>query len=305
MVEIRACETEADKRKSVEIYNAVCPRDAVTMDDVAAWEAAMRDTGDFLALLDGEPAGSGAVAIMPTNAEMVFALITVLGRSRRRGAGSALYRAASEWARERGRDALETRIAEDDDESLAFASRRRFEEVSRNGKLVLDLAAADIPAVEAPPGVDVVTLAERPDLDDALYEIYCEAMPDIPGVGEWTPPSRDHFVRHHLNAPGARADAIFVALADGEPAGYAKFRFTDAQPGVAAHQMTGVKRAHRGRGIAGALKRAQLAWAKANAFERVETENETRNEPILRLNSNLGFRPAPGYVFMRGPLASI
>jgi predicted GNAT superfamily acetyltransferase len=67
--------------------------------------------------------------------------------------------------------------------------------------------------------------------------------------------------------------------------------------------MTGVKRAWRGRGIAGALKRAQIGWAKANGYERLETGNEVRNEPIRRLNASLGYHESPGRVLMRGPVA--
>ena len=48
--------------------------------------------------------------------------------------------------------------------------------------------------------------------------------------------------------------------------------------------MTGVLRAWRGRGIARALKAAEIAWAKEHGYERLETQNEERNEPIRRLN---------------------
>jgi len=64
-----------------------------------------------------------------------------------------------------------------------------------------------------------------------------------------------------------------------------------------------VKRAWRGRGIAGALKRRQIAWAKENGFRRVVTNNEERNEPIRRLNERLGYEPALGRSLMRGPFA--
>jgi predicted GNAT superfamily acetyltransferase len=95
-----------------------------------------------------------------------------------------------------------------------------------------------------------------------------------------------------------------VALAGDEVVGYAKFHLTAARPKVAFHDMTGVKRAWRGRGVAGALKRAQIAWAKQQGYEQLETGNEMRNEPIRRLNAHLGYREAPGRVLMRGPLAS-
>jgi RimJ/RimL family protein N-acetyltransferase len=114
----------------------------------------------------------------------------------------------------------------------------------------------------------------------------------------------EDWLKHHMQGPGDRPEATFVALARDEVIGYAKFSLNKAQPTVAFHDMTGVKRAWRGRGVAGALKRAELAWAKRERYERLRTQNEVRNEPIRRLNERLGYRPEPGRVVMRGPLAS-
>ena len=72
---------------------------------------------------------------------------------------------------------------------------------------------------------------------------------------------------------------------------------------VPLEDLTGVKRAWRGRGIAGALKRTQMRWAKEHGYERLSTNNEERNEPIRRLNERYGYRPAPGRIFVRGPVA--
>ena len=65
------------------------------------------------------------------------------------------------------------------------------------------------------------------------------------------------------------------------------------------HDLVGVKRDWRGRGIAGALKRAEIAWAKREGYTRLETENELRNEPIRRLNLRLGYVEEPGVVVYR------
>ena len=46
-----------------------------------------------------------------------------------------------------------------------------------------------------------------------------------------------------------------------------------------------------------------MAWAKEHGYERLSTNNEERNEPIRRLNERYGYRPAPGRIFVRGPLA--
>jgi GNAT superfamily N-acetyltransferase len=85
--------------------------------------------------------------------------------------------------------------------------------------------------------------------------------------------------------------------------GYAKFALTDAQPKTAHHDLTGVKRAWRGRGVARALKATQIAWAKANGYEELRTRNDERNAPIRKLNKEFGYRPAIGRIYLRGPLA--
>jgi len=104
-----------------------------------------------------------------------------------------------------------------------------------------------------------------------------------------------------MRGSGDRPDATFVALAGAEVIGYSKFSLTAARPNSAFHDLTAVKRAWRGRGIAGALKATQIRWAKEHGFEELRTTNEERNEPIRRLNARLGYRPAPGVIYVEGP----
>ena len=80
-----------------------------------------------------------------------------------------------------------------------------------------------------------------------------------------------------LSGPGDRPEATFVAVAGDEVVGYAKFSLTAAQPTTAHHDLTGVKRAWRGRGLARALKATQITWAKANGYEELRTRNDERN----------------------------
>ena len=91
-------------------------------------------------------------------------------------------------------------------------------------------------------------------------------------------------------------------LADGQVVAYAKLSLSRARPSVAMHDMTGVLRAWRGRGIARALKAAEIAWAKEHGYERLETQNEERNEPIRRLNVRHGYVVEPGSITVRGPV---
>ena len=66
--------------------------------------------------------------------------------------------------------------------------------------------------------------------------------------------------------------------------------------------MTAVSRGWRGRGVATALKRATITWAKANGIEALETANDTDNLPMRAVNRSLGYRPLPDEIYFRGPV---
>ena len=303
-VSVRPCTTAEEHRRSLEIYNAVWPSQSVTEEEVASWRAGMGAHIDLLAAVDGADVGSAAAAADPTRAHTCFTLVTVLPAARRRGAGSALYAAASRWAAEHELADMDTRAAGDDDESIAFALRRGFREYSRETGLELDLRALAPPVVDPPPGVEITTLAARPDVASSVYDVAMEANPDVPGEEDFVPPPRETWLEHRLVRPQTPPEAIFLALAGDEVVGYANLRL-DPEPGSSAtHAMTGVRRAWRGRGIATALKATQIAWAKERGLERLLATNELRNAPMRRVNERLGYRPAVGRVHLRGPLAT-
>ena len=300
---VSRCETEVEEEASLAVYNAVWPWDAVTMAEVRSFRESMLAYVDVLARVDGEPAGSAAVGLPPTRPDVALALVTVLPERRRLGVGTALYRLLSDWLREHGIDRIDAPVQEGDPDGIGFAERRGFVEVVRNSRLVLDLAAVEAPRVEAPRGVAVVTWAERPELARGIYDVACEAYPDVPGEDDTGMEPFEDWLRHDMQGSGDLPEATFVAVAGDEVVGYAKFSLTAAQPRVAHHDMTGVRRSWRGRGIARALKASQIAWAKREGYERLVTQNEVRNEPIRRLNESFGDKLAPGRVTMRGPLA--
>jgi mycothiol synthase len=291
-----------EEQASLDVYNAVWPTDAVTMAEVESFKRAQLDYVDFLARIDGDPAGSGVGAVGPHRPEQVTAITAVLPERRRRGIGTALYHAISGWAAERGLDKLVARVPDDDPESLAFAQKRGFVQVTHEQGLVLPLAKVETPPLELPDGVEIVTWAERPGIERGLYEVAVEAYPDIPGQEDDAVEPFEGWLEHEMRGSGDRPDATMVALDGDRVIGYAKFSLTEAQPKTAHHDLTAVKRAWRGRGIAGALKAAQIRWAKEHGFEELRTTNEERNEPIRRLNARLGYRPAPGRIFLEGPL---
>jgi mycothiol synthase len=303
VIEIRACADAADEAASLAIYNTIWPWDAVSTAEVESFKQQCLDYVDFLALEDGTPVGSAAVATRPHRPDVGLALVTVLPEHRRRGAGTGLYGFLSDWLAEHGLHEVDARIPEDDEPGFDFAAKRGFVEVERNGRMILELEGLEPPKVEPPDGIEIVPWAERPELARGIYEVACEAYLDVPGSEDEELESYEDWLAHDMQGAGDKPEATFVALACDEVVGYAKFSLSLAQPDVAHHDMTGVKRTWRGRGIAGSLKRAQITWAKQTGYRRLVTTNEMRNEPIRRLNARLGYRPAPGSVIVRGPLA--
>lgn len=227
----------------------------------------------------------------------------VVPERRGHGTGDELRGMLERWAAERGATELEGPVAEEDDGSIAWTARRGYEEAGRNSRMVLDLTATEPPDVKPPPGIEIVTWAERPDLAAGLWEVAREAAPDIPGEEETDVGELEEWLDRDMRGGGDRAEAVFVALEDGEVLGYAKLAFSDETTERAFHDLTGVKRAHRGRGVAAVLKAAQIAWAKENGFRTLQTSNEVRNAPIRHLNAKHGYVLEPGVVIVRRAIA--
>jgi GNAT superfamily N-acetyltransferase len=297
VLEIRPCADKADKELSLAIYNEVVPEDAVSAEEAERWKAIHIATTDLVALLDGEPAGSVSAALGHARPGTAQVFLTVLPSKRRQGVGSALYTEISDWAREHGATELRSRIHEREQEAIESVQRRGFRITSRDTELYLELAEVEPPEVDPPEGIEIVLWADRPELARGLHEATFEAQPDVPGSEDWSGEPFEVWERMH------RPEVMFTAVAGTEVVGFAELFLTKARPEVAVHMMIGVKRAWRGRGIAGALKRAQIAWAKESGYERMQTANELRNEPIRRLNAQLGYREGFGRVEVRGPLA--
>ena len=275
-----------------------------TVEGYLDWKRQARETVWLLAS-DGERDLGTAIGIGGWHSPEGVARgeVRVIPDARGRSVGSDLLGELAAWAIGLGYDELMGPVKEVDGDSLAWAGRRGFFEVGRNSRLVLDLTGIDAPAVEAPSGIEVVSWAERPELAAAMYEVACEAYPDIPGEDDAEVPTFDEWLSMDMQGAGDRPEATFVALEGDVVVAYAKLSLSLARPTVAMHDITGVRRAWRGRGIAGALKAAEIAWAKAAGYERLETDNEERNEPIRRLNERYGYVLTPGTITVRGRIA--
>ena len=70
----------------------------------------------------------------------------------------------------------------------------------------LDLSTYDPSPVEIPEGIDIVTWAERPELAHGLYEVACEALPDIPGSPHERIERYERWLSVHMQGEGDRPE---------------------------------------------------------------------------------------------------
>jgi GNAT superfamily N-acetyltransferase len=250
-----------------------------------------------VARVGGTPVGCGFVDV--SQDVVARSHVMVVPSARRRGIGTALLAFISQHARASGRVQLEGPIRGHDHESFRFFDRRGFEKVGGEEAVALEIAEAEILVSETPLGIRIVSRAEMPDLVEEMYAVAREAEPDIPGGVEVRP--FDVWRATEIDRPSLRPELTFIALAGDEVVGYA---ILDDLGGELWHRLTGVKRAWRRRGIATALKLAQIHAAKAGGAARLVTTNEERNTAMRGINEALGYRPEPrlSTIVLRGPL---
>jgi len=277
------------------------PRERLTAADFVDWRRQAADMVWLLAAQDEETVGAGYGLVgWHTPPYRAIGAAFVLPAERGAGIGIAVLTALEGWAAAHGCTELEGPVSEDDEGSLVWAAQHGYHEAGRNSRLVLDLESTEISQPAPPQGIEIVTWANRRELAQGLWEVAREATPDIPGQDEDDIGTLDEWLARDMEGASDDPRAVFVALESGEVVGYAKLSFSAENTERAFHDLTGVRRAHRGRGIAAALKRTQIAWAKANGYTSLQTSNEVRNEPIRRLNERYGYVLEPGLVTVRG-----
>jgi mycothiol synthase len=256
-----------------------------------------------LGYLDGEPAGVavGRPSSLPGS---TYGAVRVRPAFRRRGLGSALLAQIVEYARSRDAKEIWGRMRADDAEALAFAERHGFREVGREQDVVLELAKVRPMAVEPPAGITLVSFAERPDLIPAVFEADTEVTVDVPAHVPHEAVSYERWAHENIEGPGAFPEACFVALEGDEVVGYTSLRRYGAGSAEAENRLTAVHRAWRRRGVATALKRAQIQAARAAGIERIFTTNDETNVGMRGVNARLGFEPEPERVVVSGPVPS-
>lgn len=307
---IRAVTDDADLERLVAIVNATSPDDPTSLDEIHWSDATYPGATRYLAEIDGRAVGAatvGRIYMYPPEHPGFWGSLAVLPEARRRGIGERLLRAISEAARSAGKTELYVGCADDRPEGIDFLAHRGFTELERSKTVRLELAGVAPPTAVPPPGIDITTLAARPDLIAGVHAVALETFEDVPGGDEpMTAGDLAEFRARDVDRTSIPKDAFFVAVdpVTGRAVGYASLIMVPGSTTTAWHDMTAVLRAYRGRGIARVLKEATIAWALDNGLTALETGNDEANAAMRAVNAGFGYRPLPDEVTMRGPLFS-
>jgi GNAT superfamily N-acetyltransferase len=294
---IAPAETDDGLEAMIHVRALVSPEARPTVENLRHNLEAKEQLDYLVARIGDEPV---SCAFVEAWGSVAMADVAVVPDARRRGVGSAMLAEVSRRARSFRKDSVQGEVKESDAESRAFLERRGFVRVGAEKALVLELDGIEAPVVEPPEGVRIVTRVEEPDRLQEMYAVAVQGDEDIPGsTGRQT---FEDWRAHEIDKPNRRPELMFLALARDEVVGYAGLQTSEEQ---AFHGLTVTRRDWRRRGVATALKRAEIAAAKEAGFQRLLTESEERNDPMRLLNEKLGFLPAPEWsmVVMRGPAA--
>ena len=294
-MEIRRALSDSDLEAYVAVWNAITPDEPT---EAELQRARLERDPRRLYLLAGRVGTvEGCAFAGPSDSPgRGFVSPRVLPSARRHGLGTALLEGAVLHLEAGGFESVSAHVDGRDAGSLAFALRFGFEEGDRQIEQVRTVG--DQPAPLVPDGLELVSIAARPDLLATAYEaVAVDAYADLPLAVDVEVPLEDW-----LREEATRPEGSFVALEDGEVVGYAGLMRRPNGAATAEHGLTAVRRDRRRRGIGTLLKRAQLAWASANGVLELVTWTQRGNEDMRRVNERLGYVIRTESVTVRAPL---
>ena len=293
---------EQDYGPFVALYNLVYPTAPITDAEARHFDATRQD--DLL-----------VNAVLETHGELVGALwalqdgervqLDILLHLEEDAAGrNLLYRTALEQLSTHRPQTIVTRVREDETVWLEFYRAAGFVELERQWESRLNVKTFDpapfawAPQKAAEAGVSFTTLADLPD-DEAtrrlLYTITVELLGDVPFAQPRAVWPFEVWLERSLHNPMRDPAGSFLAFSGNDLVGMSDL-YRMQKPATLKTGITGVRRAHRRKGVAQTLKLHAAAYAKAIGAAEIITTNHITNRPMLAINEAMGFVKDPAWI---------
>lgn len=290
-----------DDRTIADLWNAVWPSRPTGPEELDRDRNTLADEQQAQYLLAEDATGSLGLALVAHDLGSYDPLrwvieVAVLSAARGRGTGAGLYERALASVVAQGATAIQTTIAENDPVARSFAVNRGYREAKRDFLSVLDLGS--MPDVSPLPlGGQVVPFArvDSPDIRRRLHALFEAVRVDIPRVSPPTPLTFAFFEEQVLGDPSFDADLSVLAF-QGELLVGMSTVYRGNEAGRLEQGLTAVLRSARGQGLARAMKVAVIRAATEQGYAAIATDNDSRNAPMLAINSALGFEPREALV---------
>lgn len=163
--------------------------------------------------------------------------------------------------------------------------------VSNRDRLLAERAQARARMGEVSVEMLPLSAITAPDTLPRLYELDVQTTQDIPHTVPFVDPTYEEWVAG-LENPDVRRDRFWTAWREGDVIALSFLRYPKV--GVVWTGYTACRRDQRGQGIARAVKMETLGQAIELGVERVRTDNDEQNAPMLHINEELGYYRIPG-----------
>jgi GNAT superfamily N-acetyltransferase len=242
--------------------------------------------------------------------ERVSFYLVVKPERRGQGAGRRLYKDMLQAVEEAGAKKLRTSVLDSSPESRAFIERRGFSEIRHQIGMQLDLQAFDDTPYDAildrlkGEGFHFTSMAELGNTEEAqrkLYALNDAASASTPGQGgehAWS--SFEDFQKSVCGSDWYKPDGQIVAIdtITGAWAGMSAITQMEGRD-YAYNLFTGVDLPYRGRKLGQAVKLLALRFArKTLQVQTVRTHHNTRNLPMIAIDTKFGYRLISGSYLM-------
>ena len=235
--------------------------------------------------------------------------LRVANSRQRQGIGAALYEKVLAFAASRGAKRLMTAFSlrqGDATPALAFLTKRGFTEMERDQPSYLPLVSFDItpylPAIADAEcrGIRLFAYGDLPDTPEnrrRLYDLFATLIYHIPRNDDqpFTVETFEEWNRMISTIKEFNPSLYWLAEIDSEWIGMTQL-MPKTNSLVLMQWLTAVLPAHRGKGLATALKAKAYLTAQTQGYSVVATDNHETNGPMLAVNKKFGFIPEHPHV---------